>query len=75
MSNAEDPVVEAVIADVVVDTPKEPVFTPQPVAPENRRASPIWLLIGGILAALIGFGLSVLVPQGWPEGAKVTVNV
>ena len=66
MSHTEDPVAEAVIAEAVMDAPKEPAFAPQPVAPQIRRASPVWLLAGGILAALIGFGLSVLVPKGWP---------
>ena len=34
-----------------------------------RQSSAIPLVIGGIIAALIGFGVSQVVPRGWPLGA------
>ena len=61
MSNVEDPV-----ADAVIEAQKDPILAPQPVLPKKQRARPVWLLIGGLVAALIGFGLSVLFPKGWP---------
>ncbi|MFN3972828.1 MAG: COG4223 family protein [Gemmobacter sp.] len=39
---------------------------PPPPPPAPRRASPILPVLGGIVAAAIGFGLAQVVPQGWP---------
>ena len=40
---------------------------PAPDPPRATRALP--LVIGGVIAAVIGFGLSQVVPKGWPIGA------
>lgn len=46
-----------------LDAPAEP---PPPVAPPRRRGGAIWLLLGGFLAAAIGYGAAQMVPGGWP---------
>lgn len=40
---------------------KEPAAPPAPV-----RRSPLWPVLGGVVAAGLGFGLAQVVPQGWP---------
>ncbi len=62
MPEPEDPIAE----------PVEPQPAPGPPAPETaasaapRRSSPIGPVIGGVLAAALGFGLAQYVPNGWP---------
>ncbi|MBC7736525.1 MAG: hypothetical protein H7245_04690 [Candidatus Saccharibacteria bacterium] len=36
------------------------------VPPVQRRGSVVPMVIGGVLAAAVGFGLAQVVPQGWP---------
>ncbi len=44
-------------------------------APEPAsRTSAVPLVIGGIVAALIGFGLSQVVPKGWPIGGSTGLD-
>lgn len=49
-------------ADRVAEVRPEPV--PPPAAP--KRASALPMVLGGIVAAAIGFGVAQVVPQGWP---------
>lgn len=46
-----------------------------PAAPEKPRSAPsiVVPLLGGVLAAIIGFGLAQAVPKGWPIGPQSTV--
>lgn len=44
--------------------------TPAAVAEKSSSATPLFL--GGAVAALIGFGVSYVVPDGWPMGATDT---
>ncbi|MBC7478603.1 MAG: hypothetical protein H7317_10975, partial [Pseudorhodobacter sp.] len=61
MSDTPDPVAETTVVDVV------PQPEPLPAAPVvKRRGSVVPMVVGGILAAAVGFGLAQLVPQGWP---------
>ena len=54
----------------------DPVWTapprPAPDPPRGTRALP--LVIGGVIAALIGFGLSQVVPKGWPIGTETGLD-
>ncbi|MEM6727638.1 MAG: hypothetical protein AAF618_03985, partial [Pseudomonadota bacterium] len=68
-------VVEALEADEVEST-SEPEPLPQPIAspPPQKGASPFALVIGGIAAAVIGFVLAQIVPDGWPVTADSEVT-
>lgn len=58
----------------VVEIKEEPkVEVPPPAAakPAPRR-SPLWPVLGGVVAAGLGFGLAQVVPQGWPLQAPAT---
>lgn len=52
-----------------------PPIAPPP-APESPRRSggALGAILGGVVAAAIGFGLAQLVPQGWPFGPSVQVT-
>lgn len=52
--------------------PPKPTVTARPEP--KRQSSAMPLVIGGIVAALIGFGLSQVVPKGWPFGAETGLN-
>ncbi|MGQ0564489.1 MAG: COG4223 family protein [Gemmobacter sp.] len=52
---------------VLVGTALPPPPTPDPEPPRQSSAMP--LVIGGVVAALIGFGVSQVVPKGWPLAA------
>ncbi len=58
MSDTPDPVAEGPVVDVV----PEPVAAP----PVKRRRTVLPMVVGGILAAVLGFGLAQMVPHGWP---------
>ena len=45
-----------------------------PVPPEPVKRSPAWPVLGGIVAALIGYGLAQVVPNGWPIAADTTLH-
>ena len=45
-----------------------------PAAKPPRQSSALPLVIGGIAAALIGFGVSQVVPEGWPIGAEAGLD-
>lgn len=71
---AEDtPLPEPALFEEVTPAPEPPpsVETDRPEAvqsepPPPRRASPVPLVIGGVVAAAFGFGLAQVVPGGWP---------
>ena len=63
MSDTPDPVVEATVVEVA---PEAVPPASMPVVEAKRRASVLPMLVGGVLAAAIGFGLAQVVPQGWP---------
>lgn len=46
--------------------PSAPPPPPPTGSTQPRRASPVAPLLGGVLAALIGYGVAQVVPQGWP---------
>lgn len=48
-----------------VETPA-PVAAEAQVAPRPRRSNPLWPVLGGVIAAGIGFGLAKAIPGGWP---------
>ena len=53
--------------DPIADTLPEPVAPPSaPTPPAPKRASPVLPVFGGVVAAVIGFGLAQVVPNGWP---------
>ncbi len=56
-----EPEVIEIVEPPKVEAQPEPV--PTAVAP---RRSPVWLVLGGVVAAVIGFGAAQVVPQGWP---------
>ena len=45
-----------------------PAKDPAPIAPPARRGGIMAPLLGGVLAAGLGFGLAHYVPEGWPIG-------
>ncbi|MGB0902608.1 COG4223 family protein [Halocynthiibacter sp.] len=47
--------------------------TPAPVAEKSTSATP--LILGGAVAALIGFGVSYVIPEGWPMGAGTDAEI
>lgn len=49
--------------------PFAPAAEPLPVAPPARRSSPLLLILGGLIAAGLGFALAQAVPDGWPLAA------
>ena len=75
----EAPPQDAPAADPVLiltdDIPRAPESLVETARPENPRpSSAVPLVIGGIVAAVIGFGLSQVVPKGWPIGSETGLN-
>ena len=62
MTDTPDPIAEAAL------TPE-----PTPHAVKNR-ASPVLPVLGGVVAAVLGFALAQVVPDGWPTGATTSVE-
>lgn len=59
-------------APVAADSAPEPEPAPAPVMappPPPARSNPLLPILGGAVAAFIGFVLAQAVPQGWPLGA------
>ena len=53
--------------DPIADTLPEPLAPPSaPTPPAPKRTSPVLPVLGGVVAAVIGFGLAQVVPNGWP---------
>ena len=51
------------------DSPTPEVIQMSPPAPaqvRSRASGTVWLVLGGVVAAGLGFGVSRLVPGGWP---------
>jgi hypothetical protein len=47
----------------------EPPVVPPPVTPPpQKRSGGAMALVGGVVAAVIGFGVAQVVPNGWPMG-------
>lgn len=57
MTDTPDPISET------VNEVHAPVANPPPKA---KRASPVLPVLGGVVAAVIGFGVAQVVPNGWP---------
>lgn len=57
-------------APVTVDQPAEMPVPPPPVSPvvARQRSGGGMALLGGVVAAVFGFGVAQLVPNGWPLG-------
>jgi hypothetical protein len=66
MTDNTDPndTIAADIADAVVVPDDVPTPPPPPVVVQRRNGVPA--LVGGALAAVIGFGVAQFVPNGWP---------
>ena len=62
MTDTPDPIAEAV-----------PAPAPNPPAAQNRT-SPVLPILGGVVAAVLGFGLAQVVPGGWPMGSVTSVE-
>lgn len=62
MTDTPDPIAEAA---------PQPAITP-PAAPKPRSA--VLPLLGGVAAAVLGFGLAQVVPDGWPFGPTTTLQ-
>ena len=54
----------------IIAPPEPPVTAPPPPA----KPSGLWPLLGGVVAAVIGFGAAQVVPAGWPLGAGGAVE-
>jgi hypothetical protein len=57
--------------DPIAEVAPPPEHTP-PAAP--KRASPVLPVLGGVVAAVLGFGLAQVVPDGWPVGAPTSLE-
>lgn len=70
----EPPVEPAPVMEPAIPPAPEPARAPSPAAPPPRRGGGglIAALLGGVLAAAAGFGLSRVVPDGWPIRADTT---
>ena len=60
---------EAKVIETMAPRDEAPARQPAPV-----RRSPVWLVLGGIAAALIGYGVAQVVPNGWPIAADTTLH-
>jgi hypothetical protein len=75
-SQSDDAVLDADIVDVVqeadpVTQEPETEETPEPVeaeapASQPTKSTPVPMIVGGVIAAVIGFGVAQIVPKGWP---------
>lgn len=84
LTSEEIPVVVGSVSDPSTDPvqdsvseappPSDPVpaFTPAPANPEPaaRRRGPFLPILGGLIAAGIGYGAAQFMPQGWPIAAQ-----
>ncbi len=80
MADPED----TIAADVVIpppeltipppDVPPPPDLTSLPPVVQPERRAVIWPVVGGVVAALAGFGLAQVVPNGWPMGQTTTLE-
>ena len=58
---------EAALVEMVSDAPVEPVAEPAPVQPAKPRSGFFPMMLGGVVAAGLGFVTAqVLKPEGWP---------
>ncbi len=62
---AETAAVETRIPTARVEAERSDIHS-DTVPPAQRRGSVVPMVIGGVLAAAVGFGLAQVVPQGWP---------
>ena len=47
---------------------------PAASATAPRKRSAIWPVLGGVIAAVVGFGVAQVVPNGWPIGGSKTLE-
>lgn len=58
-----EPTVEPAVRDALAPEP-----SPERNAVVVKKRSPLWLVAGGVIAAVIGYGVAQVVPNGWPLG-------
>lgn len=63
-------------ADLNVSEPSAPDVASEPVLAQTvtPRRSPLWPVLGGVVAAGLGYGVAQLVPNGWPMGTTTTLE-
>jgi len=54
------------------DLVAQPAIALPDSAAAPRRRSPFWLIVGGAVSAVVGYGLAQVVPDGWPIGESAT---
>ncbi|MCW1918969.1 hypothetical protein NX862_09390 [Rhodobacter sp. KR11] len=72
-SETQDPLVIEITETPKPETPQPETLKaevpPAPVPAKPARRSALWPVLGGVIAAGLGFGLAQVVPQGWPTQA------
>lgn len=58
----EEPKIKEEPRAIEVPEPPKPEVAPRPVP----RRSPLWPILGGVIAAGLGYGVAQVVPDGWP---------
>lgn len=66
---------EAIVpeAEVIPEAAPEPILNSAPAqatAPEARPRGPLMPILGGVVAAAMGFGVAQVVPEGWPLATR-----
>ena len=47
---------------------RQPAAAPVVQPPATRKSNPVLLILGGVVAAVLGYGVAQTVPNGWPIG-------
>lgn len=70
VSKVEPADVEApVVEEFKMSDPVAPVAVAAP-----RKRSALWPVLGGVIAAVVGYGVAQVVPNGWPIGSSKTLE-
>ena len=65
---------EPIIAETTAVEGHETGDKPMPVPPKPKRSSFGGAVLGGLIAAIAGFGVAQIVPNGWPLAATQTLS-
>lgn len=69
-SQSDDAVLDADIVDVVQEadpvTQEPETVEAETPASQPTKSTPVPMIVGGVIAAVIGFGVAQIVPKGWP---------